>query len=86
MPVFISPIPAGDLEVPLLLTFSVKSERLFELMKSFVNDLYEYDYTGEQAKNEESSGDEEIDIQITVEENLTNENKNVNEIFISSST
>ena len=52
-------------------------------MKSFVNDLYENDYTGEQAKNneEESSDDEEIDIQITVEENATNENnKNVIEI------
>ena len=64
----VSLIPAGGLEVPLLLTFSVKSERIFELMKSFVNDLYEYDYTGEQTKNneEESSDDEEIDIQITV--------------------
>ena len=41
-------------------------------MKSFIND-----YTGEQPKNneEESSDDEEIDIQITVEENATNENK-----------
>ena len=39
-------------------------------MNSFVNNLYEYDYTGEQAKNneEESSDDEEIDIQITVGE------------------
>ena len=26
---------------------------MFELMKSFVNDLYEYDYTREQAKNNE---------------------------------
>ena len=79
----VSPIPAGGLEVPLLLTFSVKSERIFELMKSFVNDLHEYNYTGEQAKNneEESSNDEGIDIQITVEENATNENdKNVIEI------
>ena len=52
-------------------------------MKSFVNDLQEYNYTGEQAKNneEESSNDEGIDIQITVEENATNENdKNVIEI------
>ena len=34
-------------------------------MKSFVNDLCEYDYTGEQAKRneEESSEDEEIDAQ-----------------------
>ena len=52
-------------------------------MKSFVNDLYEYNYTGEQAKNdeEESSDVKEIDIQITVEENATNENnKNFIEI------
>ena len=52
-------------------------------MKNFVNDLYEYDYTGEQVKHneEESSDNEEIDIQITVEENATNENnKNVIEI------
>ena len=48
-------------------------------MKSFVNDLYEYDYAGKQAKNEEeSSDDEEIDIQTTVEENAANEsNKSV---------
>ena len=79
----VSPIPAGGLEIPLQLTFFAKSERIFELMKSFVNDLYEYDYTGEQTKNneEESSDDEEIDIQITVEENATNENnQNVIEI------
>ena len=44
--------PAGGLESPLLPTFAVKSERIFELMKSFVNDLYEYDYTGEQAKKQ----------------------------------
>ena len=52
-------------------------------MKSFVSDLYEYDHTGEQVKNheEESSHNEETDIQITVEENATNENnKNVIEI------
>ena len=52
-------------------------------MKSFVNDLYEYDYTGEHATNDEeqSSDVKEIDIQITVEENATNENnKNVIEI------
>ena len=70
----VSPIPAGGLEVPF---------RSVELMKSFVSDLYEYGYTGEQVKNneEESNDDKEIDIQITVEENATNENnKNVIEI------
>ena len=56
--------------------FFVKNERIFELMKSFFNDLYEYNYAGQQAKNnkEESSNNEEIYIQITIEENGTNEN------------
>ena len=79
----VSPIPAGGLEVPLLLTFSVKSERITKLMKRFVNDLYDYDYTGEQAENneEESGDDEEIDIKLTGEEKATNENnENVIEI------
>ena len=64
------------LEVPLLLTFSLKSERIFKLMKSFVNDLYDYNYTGEQAQSneEESYDDEEIDIKLTGQENSTNEN------------
>ena len=51
-------------------------------MKSFVNDLYDYNYTGEQVENnaEESGDDEEIDIKLTGEENATNENnENVTE-------
>ena len=78
-----SPIPAGGLEVLLLRTCSVKSERMFQLMKSFVNNLYDNDYTGEQAEyNEEQNGDnEEIDIKINGEGNATNENnENVIEI------
>ena len=64
-------IPVGGLEVPLLLKFSFKSERIFKLMKSFANDLYDYDYTEKQAENneEESGDDEEIDIKLTGEEN-----------------
>ena len=76
-------IPAGGLEVLLLPKFSVKSERIFKLMKSFVNDLYYYDYTGEQVENneEESGDDEEINIKLSGEENATNENnENVIEI------
>ena len=87
------PIPAGGLEVLLPRTFSVKSERIIILMKIFVNDLYDYDYTGEQAENneEESGDDEEVDIKLKGERNATNENnENVIEIdypfFISNST
>ena len=34
-------IPTGGLEVPLLLTFSVKRERIFKSIKRFANDLYD---------------------------------------------
>ena len=64
--------------------FSVKSKRIFKLMKSFINDLYDYDYTREQAENneEESGDDEEIDIKLKGEGNATNENnENVIEIY-----
>ena len=54
------------LVVLLLLTFSVKRERVFKLIKSFVRDLYDYAYTEEQAekKDEESGDDKEIDIKL----------------------
>ena len=70
------PVPSSGLEVLLLLTFSVKSERIFKLMKSFVNDLYDYAYAGEQAENndKECGDNEQIDIQLTEEDNTTNEN------------
>ena len=46
----LSLILVGGLKEPLLRTFSVKGERIFKSMKSFVNDLYDYDYIGEQAE------------------------------------
>ena len=79
----VSPIPAGGLEVPLLLTFSAKSERIFKLMRDFVSDLYDYNYNEAQPENkkEESDDDEVIDIKLKGEENATNENnENVIEI------
>ena len=79
----VSPILAGGLEAPLLLTFCVKSERILRKMRSFVNDLYDYEYTGQQAENneEKSGGNEEIDVKLRRQENVTNENnENVTEI------
>ena len=52
-------------------------------MKSFINDLYDYDCTEEQAENneEESGDDEEIKRELIGERSATNENnKNVIEI------
>ena len=44
-------------------------------MKSCFNDLYDYDYTGGQAENneEEVGDDEKIDVKLTGEENATHE-------------
>ena len=65
----VSPTPAGGLEVLLLLTFSVKSERMLKSMKSFVNDLHNYDYTVQKTENnEKDSGDDEgINVELTGE-------------------
>ena len=49
-------IPAGGLEVPLLLTFSVKNEQIFEQMKEFVTTLYDYEYTGMKEDESEDEG------------------------------
>ena len=57
-----SPIPAGRLEVPLLLTFPVKNEQIIEQMKEFVTTLYDYQYTGmkEDESEDEDSDDENV--------------------------
>ena len=70
----VSPVPIGGLEVLLLLACSVESERIFKLMKNFVNDLY--DLQTENNK-EECGDDEEIDIKLTGEENTIENNENV---------
>jgi len=80
----VSPIPAGGLEVPLLLTFTVKEDRIFFLMKDFIKNLYDYDYTGEKEDktDDESDDDDEIEIVInndkaegSVEEEKNDENE-----------
>ena len=60
----------------LLRTLSVKSERIFILMKSVVNDISEYNYTGKQKENnkEESGDDEDINMKLKEEGKATNEN------------
>ena len=62
-----SPIPAGGLEVPLLLTFSVKNAEIFEQMKEFVTTLYDYEYTG---MKEDESEDEKSDHENVIEVKL----------------
>ena len=41
-----SPIPAGGLEIPLQLTFSCNQEKTLDIMRGFLNSLYDWSYTG----------------------------------------
>ena len=41
-----SPIPSGCLEIPQLLTFTCSKSITFLKMKQFVNELYNYEFTG----------------------------------------
>ena len=55
-----SPIPAGGLEIPLLLTFSCSKAINFEKMKTFVQTLYDYKFTGTVIEEENSDDEDEI--------------------------
>ena len=48
----VSPISAGGLEIPLLLTFSVKQKRIHEMRKDFVRHFYDYNYCAQKANND----------------------------------
>ena len=41
-----SPIPAGGLEIPLLLNFLCCKRATFEKMKTFIQTLYDYNFVG----------------------------------------
>ena len=59
-----SPIPAGGLEIPLQLTFSCNQEKTLDIMKGFLNSLYDWSYTGLV----DETGDEDTDNNIDGEE------------------
>ena len=69
-----SPIPAGGLEVPLLLTFSVKNEQIFEQMKEFVTTFYDHAYTGikkDESEDEDSDDENVIEVKLNDGEGQT---------------
>ena len=56
------PIPSGGLEIPLMLKFSCSKV----LMKKFVQNLYDYNFTG--TVTEEESDDDEVELLVESEE------------------
>ena len=65
-----SPVPAGGLEIPLLLTFSCSKAINFGKMKTFVQTLYDYNFNGTVVE-EENSGDEDEIIVINESDSRT---------------
>ena len=55
-----SPTPVGGLEIPLLLTFSCSKAINVEKMKTFVQTLYDYKFTGTVIEEENSDNEDEI--------------------------
>lgn len=69
-----SPIPAGGLEIPLLLNFNSTRYITHIKMKGFVTSLYSYDYEPEKSNDDEDDGNEE-QINIVIEDNDEIENE-----------
>ena len=77
----ISPIPAGGLEIPLILNFICLRYITHTKMKEFMSTLYSFDYNGnkEDERNESSSDDEEINLLIN---ELSEESQSESEVVI----
>ena len=58
-----SPIPSGELEIPLQLTFSCPVEWVRDVIKDFTDGFYTYDFAG-ILHNDQSSDDSDIDIDL----------------------
>ena len=62
----VSSIPAGGLEIPLLLTSSVEEKRIYEMMKNFVGNLYDYNQCAQKGNNDQIDDDSESEIIVSV--------------------
>ena len=56
-----SSIPSGSLETPLQLTFSCGPRETLDIMNTFVNSLYDWNYTGINHPDENEENDENTD-------------------------
>lgn len=63
-----SPIPAGGLEIPLMLTFKSKTFITHEKMKGFITSLYSYEYETINAEGDDDEDDHEFHFMIEKED------------------
>ena len=73
-----SPIPSGDLEVPLLLIFEFQDKWVMDTMEEFVVNFYSFDFTGDLVVNDED--EEEINFEtLDIENSNENDESEINE-------
>ena len=61
-----SPIASGGLGVPLSLTFSCKEKWVVDTMDEFIQNIYTFEYSGNQSVDTSDSKDEEEDDNQTI--------------------
>ena len=85
-----SPIPAGGLEIPLMLRFENKDKETLDFMHGFVNSLYDWDYdgranggdserNGEGEENAESEDESDFSLAVVAQENTEDARSDDNE-------
>ena len=73
-----SPIPSGDLEVPLLLKFEFQDKWVMDTMEEFVVNFYSFYFTGDLVVNDED--EEEINFEtLDIENSNENDESEINE-------
>ena len=63
----VSSVPAGGLEINLLLTFSVEQKRIHKMMKDFVGNLYDYNYYAQKTHNDQVDDNSDNETIVSVE-------------------
>ena len=75
-----SPIPAGGLEIPLMLKFENKDPETLDIMHGFVKSLYDWNFDGKRKEGEsnevESDNEDDIDFSVTIKGNTNDVSEN----------
>ena len=63
-----SPVLSGDLEIPLQLTFTSDKGETLDIMKCFMDSVYDWDYASLMVNQEENSVKDDEDFAINVKD------------------
>ena len=74
-----SPIPSAGLEIPMILKFNCSKSGTFLKMKQLVNELFDYEFTG-NVKIEQNEDEEEIPKMVIDEDQYSSDEKTEEEM------